>query len=220
MKQPVIFCDFDGTITDQDNIIAIMKKFAPPEWLPIKDEILAQQVSIKEGVGKLFSLLPVSAKNEITSFVIDQAKIRKGFAEFVAYTNTNNIPLYIVSGGIDFFVNPLLKPFGPFTGVYCNEADFTGEMIKINFPHGCDEQCSNDCGCCKPSIIRNLLKENKTSIVIGDSITDLQAAKLADVVIARDFLIEKCKELNLPYEPFENFNDVIQILDEKFGVNG
>ncbi|MGB2992381.1 MAG: 2-hydroxy-3-keto-5-methylthiopentenyl-1-phosphate phosphatase, partial [Paenisporosarcina sp.] len=45
MSQPVIFCDFDGTITIKDNIMAIMKKFAPPEWEPIKDQILGQQIS-------------------------------------------------------------------------------------------------------------------------------------------------------------------------------
>ena len=67
VNKPIIFCDFDGTITDHDNIIAIMKKFAPPEWLPVKDGILAQTLSIQEGVAKMFSLLPVSAKDEIVS---------------------------------------------------------------------------------------------------------------------------------------------------------
>ena len=56
------------------------------------------------------------------------------------------------------------------------------------------------------------------SVVIGDSITDLEAAKLADIVIARDFLIEKCEELHIPYEPFESFHDVINIIDAKLGV--
>ena len=26
-----VFCDFDGTITNNDNIMSIMEKFAPPE---------------------------------------------------------------------------------------------------------------------------------------------------------------------------------------------
>ena len=219
MKNPVIFCDFDGTITNQDNIIAIMKKFDPPGWLPIKEEILSQTISIREGVAKMFSLLPVSAKNEIISYVLEQAEIREGFADFVAYTKDRGIPLYIVSGGIDFFVYPLLEPFGPFSGIYCNKADFSGENIHIQFPHGCDELCSSQgCGCCKPSIIRELLQEGSTSIVIGDSITDLEAAKQADLVIARDFLIEKCEELSIPYEPFQDFKDVTDIIDARLGV--
>ncbi|MEH7526263.1 2-hydroxy-3-keto-5-methylthiopentenyl-1-phosphate phosphatase [Bacillus sp. JJ1503] len=219
MKNPVIFCDFDGTITNKDNIVNIMRQFAPPEWDAIKDDILGQKVSIQEGVGKLFSLLPSSKKEEIISFVLKDAVIREGFAEFVQFTREANIPLYIVSGGIDFFVHPVLEAFGPFEKIYCNEADFSGENIRIVFPHECDDDCSNKgCGCCKPSIIRNLASGENTSIVIGDSITDLEAAKLADVVIARDYLIEKCKELNIPYEPFERFQDCIDIIESRLDV--
>ena len=112
MKKLVIFWDFDGTITTQDNIISIMKQFAPPEYLPIKENILGQKQSIREGVTDMFALLPVSLKDQITSFLLEQAQIREGFADFVSYTKQHNIPLYIVSGGIDFFVNPLLEPFG------------------------------------------------------------------------------------------------------------
>ncbi|MEI4771235.1 2-hydroxy-3-keto-5-methylthiopentenyl-1-phosphate phosphatase [Psychrobacillus sp. FJAT-51614] len=219
MSKLVIYCDFDGTITNQDNIISIMKKFAPPEYLPIKENILEQKQSIREGVAQMFALLPVSLKDQIVSYLLDQAEIREGFADFVSYTRKHDIPLYIVSGGIDFFVHPMLEKFGPFSGVYCNEADFSGERIQINFPHVCDEFCTNEgCGCCKPSIIRKLQEKDSLSVVIGDSITDLEAAKLADIVIARDFLIEKCKELSIPYEPFENFRDVMNIIETRLGV--
>lgn len=219
LKKLVIFCDFDGTITTKDNIISIMKKFAPPEYLPIKENILGQKQSIREGVAQMFALLPTSLKEQIISFLLEQAQIRDGFAEFVSYTKQNNIPLYIVSGGIDFFVHPMLEPFGPFSDIYCNESDFSGESIRINFPYECDGQCTNQgCGCCKPSIIRKLKDSDSLSVVIGDSITDLEAAKLADIVIARDFLIEKCEELHIPYEPFESFHDVINTIDAKLGA--
>jgi len=214
----MIFCDFDGTVTNQDNIIHIMKKFAPPGWSAIKDKVLSQEVSIQEGVGQMFSLLPSSLKEEVTSYVLEEARIRDGFEEFVAFTKKHDIALYIVSGGIDFFVQPLLEKYGPFDGIYCNEADFSGENMKIIFPNGCDEDCSSQgCGCCKPTIMRKLNNTGANSIVIGDSITDLEAAKLADMVIARDFLIDKCEELNLTYEKFETFHDVIAILETKVG---
>ncbi|WP_096154945.1 MULTISPECIES: 2-hydroxy-3-keto-5-methylthiopentenyl-1-phosphate phosphatase [Bacillus] len=212
MRKPVIFCDFDGTITRSDNIISIMKQFAPPEWEQVKDKILSQQVSIKEGVTTLFSLLPSSKRNEITDFILQNAEIREGFAEFVAYVKEVGMELYIVSGGIDFFVIPLLNGFIEEDTIYCNESDFTGENIKIIWPHSCDNACGNNCGCCKPSLIRRLASDDNETIVIGDSITDLQAAKIADKVIARDFLVDKCKELNIHYDSFETFFDVINIL--------
>jgi 2-hydroxy-3-keto-5-methylthiopentenyl-1-phosphate phosphatase len=211
-KTPIIFCDFDGTITLSDNIVSIMKHFAPPEWETLKDSVLNQTISIREGVGKMFSLLPSKLKEEIVQHVEKIGIFRAGFSEFVTFTKKQEIPLYIVSGGIDFFVYPILKDYMEKEYIYCNASDFSNDTIDIIWPHACDEYCSNDCGCCKPSILRQFDSEKYEKIVIGDSITDLQAAKLADRVYARDFLVDKCEELQIPYTPFENFMEIIQDL--------
>lgn len=218
MRNLILFCDFDGTITNTDNIIAIMKQFAPPEWNAIKDDVLAQRVSVQEGVGKMFSLLPSSLKNEIIEFLLKKAEIREGFQEFVAFAREKGLPLYIISGGIDFFVEPLLDGLVEPSSIYCNGSDFSGERIRITWPHDCDEHCDNGCGCCKPSFLRDLAHGDDFKVVIGDSITDLQAAKLADAVIARDFLIEKCEELSIPYRPFSTFHDVKNHVQELLEV--
>jgi 2-hydroxy-3-keto-5-methylthiopentenyl-1-phosphate phosphatase len=208
-----IYCDFDGTITTSDNIIAIMKKFAPPEWLAVKDEILSQHVSIQEGVGNLFALLPSTFKKDIITYLSSYAEIRSGFEDFVSFTKSKNVNLYVVSGGIDFFVKPLLNNFICEDHIFCNVANFSDSYIQIEWPHGCDEHCQKSCGCCKPSIIRKLNQPGDYKIVIGDSITDLEAAKCADLVLACDeFLINKCEELHLNYQPFTSFHEVITIL--------
>ncbi|MEH7076114.1 2-hydroxy-3-keto-5-methylthiopentenyl-1-phosphate phosphatase [Neobacillus drentensis] len=219
MTNPVIFCDFDGTVTKSDNIIRMMKEFAPPEWENIKDLILNRQISINEGVGKLFSLLNSNLKEELTAFAIENAEIRPGFKEFVEYTRTENIPLYIVSGGIDFFVYPILEKFGPFNGIYCNESDFSGERIKILWPNNCDSLCDNDCGCCKPGIMRRVTQGKECfKIVIGDSVTDLEAAKHADFVLARDLLQEKCVEWGINHRGFSSFFECINEINNRMEV--
>ena len=108
MTIPVIFCDFDGTITNSDNIVSIMKQFAPSGWETLAENVLSQTISISSGVGKMFSLLDSSLKEEIIDYVKDTAVIRSGFAEFVHFTKEQEIPLFIVSGGMDFFIEPLL----------------------------------------------------------------------------------------------------------------
>lgn len=219
MKKPVIFCDFDGTVTKKDNIVSIMKQFAPAEWEGWKDQVLSRSVSIQEGVGNMFGLLPSSLKQEITSFVLENVEIREGFSEFVQYTEKQGIPLYIVSGGMDFFVKPILAPFDSIAGVFCNEADFSGEKIKIQWPHSCDQKCTNqNCGCCKPAIIRQISGADTHSIVIGDSVTDLEAAKISDTVIARDYLAAECGKCSIPFQPFDTFYDCINILDNYLSV--
>ncbi|TFE01764.1 2-hydroxy-3-keto-5-methylthiopentenyl-1-phosphate phosphatase [Jeotgalibacillus salarius] len=211
----MIFCDFDGTITKSDNIISIMQHFDPPGWEPIKDQILSREISIREGVGNMFATLPSALKDEIVRYVVETAEIRGGFGDFVKYTSQESIPLNIVSGGIDFFVEPILKPYNMDDYLYCNGSDFSGDKIEVTWPHSCDTHCTNDCGCCKPSIIRKLADDQVKKIVIGDSVTDLEAAKLADLVfVCGDYLEEKCRELNLPYQRFTHFDEVVSYLEQ------
>ncbi|MFB3169359.1 2-hydroxy-3-keto-5-methylthiopentenyl-1-phosphate phosphatase [Neobacillus sp. 179-C4.2 HS] len=211
----IIFCDFDGTITENDNIIKIMNYYNPPGWETIKDDILAGIISIRKGVGRLFGLLPASYREEITNYAIRQATIRPGFDQFIQYCQEHNIRLLITSGGIDFFVHPILSRYSvPKQNIYCNSSDFSGKQIQILWPYSCDSLCSMDCGMCKPSILRSHSSIDNIKVVIGDSITDLEAAKMADLVIARDYLLLKCQEHSLPYKKFVTFYDVIEILKQ------
>lgn len=214
-QKTVVFCDFDGTITKADNITSIMQKFNPPGWKKIKDDILGQRMSIQKGVGLMFSLLDTSEQEEIIRYAVDQAEIRPGFDDFVQYCIEQDIQLLITSGGIDFFVFPILSRFNiPKENIYCNASDFSGNRIKILWPFPCDDSCNNDCGMCKSTIIRSFPEKLYKKIIIGDSITDLAGAKLVTLVIARDFLLEKCKEYILPYKEFDSFFDIIDILKQ------
>ncbi len=218
MTNPVIFCDFDGTITQSDNIVSIMKQFAPSGWETFAENVLSQTISISAGVGKMFSLLDSSLKEEMINYIKDTAVIRSGFAEFVHFTNEQGIPLFIVSGGMDFFIEPLLDGLLDQKFIYCNRARFDKEKIIIEWPHSCDSQCKEECGCCKPSVMRRVSKGNRFNIVIGDSVTDFAAAKQANLVIARDRLLEKCKMEGIPHVGFQDFFHVIEIIQKQLEV--
>jgi len=215
-QKRVIFCDFDGTITENDNIIAIIRHFNPPGWEPIVEDIIGQRKSIREGVGELFRLLPSSMKREVIDYAIGNARIRVGFNELLEYCLEHDIEFYVTSGGIDFFVYPLLAPYGiPQNHIYCNGSDFSGKQIEITWPHACGDSCNNDCGMCKSTIIRRFPPEKYTRILIGDSVTDFEGAKLADIVFARSHLTTKCVELGLPHHEYTTFHDVIAILEQE-----
>ncbi|MBB6676554.1 2-hydroxy-3-keto-5-methylthiopentenyl-1-phosphate phosphatase [Cohnella lubricantis] len=214
-KPPVLFCDFDGTITLSDNIVAVMKHFNPEGWVPIVEDIIALRKSVRQGVGEMFELLPSSMKEEITSYILKTAGIRPGFQQLLDWCKTNGVEFFVTSGGIDFFVYPLLAPFGiPKDHIYCNGSDFSGERIRITWPHSCDEHCDNDCGMCKTAVIRRFPQDRYTRILIGDSVTDFAGAKLVDLVFSRSHLTERCVELGLPHIPFETFHDVVHHLEQ------
>ncbi|TBL79693.1 2-hydroxy-3-keto-5-methylthiopentenyl-1-phosphate phosphatase [Paenibacillus thalictri] len=217
-KQSVIFCDFDGTITNNDNIIEIMKHFKPDGYEELVNQIITKDISIKEGVGKLFSLLPSSMEQEVIDYALNHATIRAGFQGLLDYCQANDIHFLVTSGGIDFFVYPLLKPFDiPAEHIYCNGSDFTGERIRITWPHPCDDACHTNCGMCKTTIIRSYPKDRYKRILIGDSVTDFEGAKLVDTIFARSHLIEMCEMSGMPYHPFTDFFDVIEVLKNQRG---
>lgn len=208
-KQKIIFCDFDGTITVSDNIVAIMKHYQPEGYEPIMHKIISLEMSLYEGVAAMFALFPSSMRQEITDFVVGQTVIREGFSDFLQYTNRENIPFYVTSGGIEFFVEPILAPF-PIAKdhIYCNGADFSGSHIQITWPHQCDSHCQNQCGMCKTTVMRKFPAEQYERILIGDSLTDFEGAKLADRVYSRSILTDRCQELGIPYTPYETFTDI------------
>ncbi|AYJ89831.1 2-hydroxy-3-keto-5-methylthiopentenyl-1-phosphate phosphatase [Bacillus safensis] len=208
MKKPIVCCDFDGTITKNDNIIRIMKQFAPSEWTKLKDGVLSKEITIQEGVGQMFQLLTSDQKDAIQSFILEDTEIREGFKQFVDEVKKADIPFYVLSGGMDFFVYPILEGIVDRDDIYCNHASFGEDHIQIEWPHACDTQCQNGCGCCKPSIIRKLTREDDFIIMIGDSVTDVEAAKHADLTFARDYLLNECQELGLVHKEYETFIDL------------
>jgi 2-hydroxy-3-keto-5-methylthiopentenyl-1-phosphate phosphatase len=211
----VLFCDFDGTITLSDNIVAVMKHFNPPGWEAIVKEIIGETKSIQQGVGEMFALLPSSMREEVTAYILNSAGIRDGFPELLEWCKEHEVPFYVTSGGIDFFIYPLLEPFGiPADHIYCNGSDFSGDFIWITWPHACDDACDNGCGMCKTTVIRKFPNDEYFRILIGDSITDFAGAKLADLVFSRSHLTDKCEQLGLPHIPFETFHDIIRHLNQ------
>lgn len=112
------------------------------------------------------------------------------------------------------FVYPILEGIVEQENIYCNHASFKEDHIQIEWPHACDSECQNGCGCCKPSIIRELTQEDDFIIMIGDSVTDIEAAKHADLTFARDYLLNECKELGLVHKEYETFVDLKAQFDQ------
>lgn len=216
-KKIVIFSDFDGTITEHDVIVMIMEKFAPPEWTEIKEKVLYERtMTLKDGIEKLFNLIPSNKKNEIIDFIKKEAKIRKGFEEFLDFCIINKFEFNVVTAGLDFFVEPLLEKHKNKLKIFCNKGDFTSSKISIDYvylPKNCN-LCGN-CGLCKVEIIEKFPKGKFTRVVIGDGLADLPGAKIANIVFATGNLVELLKQENINSISFNDFYEVKERLQQK-----
>src|SRR5437016_1235955 len=124
-KPLAVFCDFDGTITERDMIVTLCEKFCPPGWERIKDDVLSRQKGVRQGVAELFAMIPSSKKADMIQFARETMRLRAGFKEFLEFCKTNGLKLIVCSGGIDFFVEPLMEPFRPWIHkLYSIPSDF------------------------------------------------------------------------------------------------
>ena len=219
-KTPIIFSDFDGTITERDVIITIMEKFATPEWIELKDKILYERtITLKDGVEKLFSLIESSKKNEIISYIKEKVKLRAGFVEFLDFCKKEKIKFSVLSGGLDFHIEPILKGFSDQLTILCNKGNFNSKNIKIDYEY-LPKNCTlcGDCGFCKIEVIEQFPKEKFTRVLIGDSLTDLSASKIADIVFARGDLIKYLEQERISFIPFSNFYEVKELLVQRLSI--
>ena len=202
-KPLVVFCDFDGTITERDMVVSICETFCPPAWKDVARSILDRTKTVKEGVAELFAMIPSSKKDAIITYAAEVVRYRAGFQEFLAFCRKNGLRFIVCSGGIDFFVEPLLKPFkNMIDRIVSIPSDFSGETIRLRHTHACDS-----CGTCKVKIMQDY--PATTSLLIGDSITDLHGATQANRVYARDRLKGYLDQEKIAYKPFETFHDII-----------
>ncbi|MCL6625505.1 MtnX-like HAD-IB family phosphatase [Alicyclobacillus shizuokensis] len=203
------YCDFDGTIAQQDMIGAIVRHFLPETGQAIVDKVTAGEWSVRQGVEAMFAEIPSHLLPQIQAFARQETRVRPGFAEFVATCRQRGWRLTVVSGGFDFFVHPALKPYQDVVSVYCNRLDDAGPYLRVVWSVPCDEACDGGCGLCKPTVIRRTRRPGERVVVIGDGVTDLKQAQLADFVFARDKLLQACRSLGLRHAAFETFYDII-----------
>ena len=186
----------------------ILKRFAPPEAQSIVAEVNAKRRSVQNGVEAMFGLIPSSVFPAMEQYAREQTKVRPGFDAFVALCREKGWRLTVVSGGFDFFVYPVVARHNDVVCVYCNSLDTTGTYLQVKWGVLCDTACDGGCGLCKPTVIRKTLQVGETLVVIGDGVTDVKQAKLADFVFARDELLAECQALGLPHAKFETFYDI------------
>ena len=94
----------------------------------------------------------------------------------------------IVSDGFGFYVEEACAPLG--LDVLTNDVDFaSGELL---FPH--EERCCpcSTCGMCKQAPIKDASYRGRSTILVGDGISDRKAAMLADIVFAKGHLADWC----------------------------
>jgi len=219
---PIVFCDFDGTITEVDVTDVILTQLAHPSWQQVEDAWVRGLIGSRECLERQMAL--VDASDDELHSVIDAIALDPHFPEFYRFVSKRNLPFYVVSDGFDYVIRRVLKRAG-INGSLRNGSHLfssgirrEGRRLLISFPHG-DPPCQHGCATCKPRVMRRLVRQlghrPKPVIFIGDGLSDRFAVEEADLVFAKRRLLSYCREKNIFCHPFETFADVEALMAER-----
>ncbi|HLI33694.1 MAG TPA: MtnX-like HAD-IB family phosphatase [Terriglobia bacterium] len=209
--EPIIFCDFDGTITRVDVTDEILIRLADPAWREIESLWTAGTIGSRECLERQLALVKTSAQE--LNALIDSIPIDPAFAKFVRFVQRSRIPFVVVSDGLDCVIRRVLAHAGLHSrgrnGIHFYSS--SGRLIKgrlaVSFPHA-TANCAHGCATCKPQIIRALREDRWPVIYIGDGLSDRHAVAEADFVCARQPLLDFCRSKGIPARPFNTFDDI------------
>jgi len=214
---PVVFCDFDGTITQLDVTDQILTQLAHPSWREIEQEWMMGLIGSRECLERQIAL--VDAPAEELHAVIDAVAVDTHFAAFCKFARKKRLPLYILSDGFDYVIRRVLKgagmarQFRSGKNLFASALRVEGRRLAPSFPHS-PEPCAHGCATCKAALIRRLREGRQPVIFVGDGMSDRFAVELADVVFAKRHLLAHCRDNGIACHPFETFGDVHATLEK------
>jgi 2,3-diketo-5-methylthio-1-phosphopentane phosphatase len=209
----VIFCDFDGTITQEDCIDKLLNIYADKEWENIEREWKNGLIGSKECIVRQLKCVEKISFEQLEDF-IKNIKIDNHFFEFINYIQKNSIEFHIVSDGFGLFIKNILGNNNIFNiSAYSNDLELLDSKLIASFPNS-KENCLSQGGNCKCGIIKKLCS-NKFKIYIGDGKSDICAIKNADLIFAKGTLAKYCVENSINFVEYDNFNKILNHIAQK-----
>jgi 2-hydroxy-3-keto-5-methylthiopentenyl-1-phosphate phosphatase len=202
-----LLVDFDGTIAMIDTVDALLSLHAEDAWLEIETAWIAGKIGSRDAMAAQVALLKLDA-TALDTF-IDSVVLDPGFASFVTLCRANQIPVTVVSDGIDHVVTRVLGRHNvPFTVRANHLVQTAGERWALSFPFSADGCSSGNCKCQAPTAPGAL------RVLIGDGRSDFCAAGTVDLCLAKGKLVEHCRHEGIAYVAFRDFNDVTRIISD------
>lgn len=210
MKERIIVSDFDGTITTKDSLYYFFENYATEEWLEVERLWVNRTIGSKECLTREFNLV-VNLSEELIEKYIKTIKLDEYFFEFIREIEKLNIDFAIVSDGIDYFINKILKNHNiENIKIIANHSEFKNNSLEITCPHSFSG-CKVNSGTCKCKVINDFKNEYKELIYIGDGTSDFCAANNAkiDKLYAKAGLLKYCKSNNIRHIEFNTFKEIL-----------
>jgi 2-hydroxy-3-keto-5-methylthiopentenyl-1-phosphate phosphatase len=204
--------DFDGTVTEEDVSFLLLDTYVGSQWREYLKDYTEGRIPVGTFNKKVFAMVKADRKT-MADLVIssDRVKIRPGFHDFLEYCSQNDIKTVIVSNGLIFYIEAILKKLGlNSVEVYAARNRFSRDGMKVAYigPDGKELETGF-----KEAYTDMLCQQGYQVVYVGDGNSDIFSARRARYIFAVDELLKCCREENLPCTPFSDFYDIIRGLE-------
>jgi len=216
-QTPILFLDFDGTISRRDAVDAILETYADPKWLTFEAEWSAGRIGSRDCLRAQMSLVRASRKQ--IDALLDGIGIDEYLVPLLEMCARQDIPAHIISDGFDYCIRRILSGASRRVAalmrggrVCAAHLESRGHLWRTEFPFF-HQTCGHGCATCKPAVMRLLNQTNAPAIFVGDGLSDRYAVESADLVFAKDGLASYCIANSIEHIPFQNLGEVATHID-------
>jgi 2-hydroxy-3-keto-5-methylthiopentenyl-1-phosphate phosphatase len=208
--ETVVQCDFDDTVTVGDVSYLLLDAFASGDWTPALDEYRERRITVSEFNARVFSLV-TAGERAMLDHLDGRVTVRDGLGDLVDACRRLDFRLVIVSNGLKFYIDRILARLG-ISGIEVQAAQtcFLPEGLQVAYvaPDGARPEAG-----LKDYHVGTCLETGKRVIYIGDGRSDFVPARRCHHIFARSQLLELCRREEVDCVPFEDFHDVIPVLE-------
>lgn len=215
----ILFTDWDGTVTLQDSNDYLTDNFGMglAQRRALNKDVLAGRKTFRDIFVEMLDSVTVPF-DKCIEILLENIELDPGFADFYAWSKTQNIPVVVVSSGMIPIIRALLtKLVGQSAAqeiqIIANDVNIKPDgswhiIYRDESPHGHD----------KSRAIRPYaeVEGRPTMLYAGDGISDLSAASETDLLFAKQGrdLVTWCKKENIPFHEFSTYRDIHNLVAE------
>lgn len=204
-----VFFDFDNTITTVDVLDEVIRRYSiNGDWIRYESLWKDGKIGSKECTEA--QLKGIRVNKETLDRYLATVKLDVSFVKLLALLKRYNIHPVILSDSFTYFVHTILKNHNIRNlPVYANTIRFEGQRLIPSFPYR-NSECKR-CAHCKGAHLIKPSISDKATIHIGDGLSDVCAALAADIVFAKEKLVDYLKKEKKACLEFVHLKDVYDL---------
>lgn len=209
----ILFTDFDGTVTWQDSNDFLTDNYGmgPEKHKELTEKIMDGTVTFRDAFREMLDSVK-EPFDKCVEILLNNIDLDPGFKDFYFWAEKNNVPVVVVSSGMEPLIRELLAKL---VGESAKDIQIISNTVDVKDDGSWSivyRDPKTEYGHDKAKSLRPYAekKERPMLLYAGDGVSDISAAKETDLLFAKKGcdLIEYCKKHNIPFYEFESYKTI------------